>query len=420
MTKNRESGVGRVPAEGGRVESGLASEAPRAATHAGSAAERAQNPGAQNTPAGPFPTPDSRLPTPGSDDSLDDLLSAPSAAVVRTLAGCPGDVIVLGAGGKMGPTLARMIRRALDGEGATDRGDGGRDDGVPAVADGRGRRVVAVSRWGTGDAAERLREAGVETVRADLTDRAQVERLPDAPNVIYMAGQKFGTRGDPSGTWAMNVVAPVLCAERYAGSRVVAFSTGNVYPLTPVGRGGSTEADAVLPAGEYAASCVGRERVFEHFSRARGTRVAIYRLNYAVDLRYGVLVDVALRVLRGEPVDVTMGHVNVIWQGDANRAAVECLAHAASPPFVVNVTGPEVLRVRDVAHEFGRHFGRPPAIVGEEAPDALLSNTARMTQDLAPPSVPATQLIAWVADWVGRGGALLGKPTKFEVRDGTY
>jgi nucleoside-diphosphate-sugar epimerase len=420
MTKNRESGAGRVPAEGGWMEPGLASEIPRGAASAHSAAGREQHPGADITLRGQLPAPGSRLPTPGSDEALDDLLSAPSPAVVRTLLACPGDVVVLGAGGKMGPTLARMVRRALDGEVATGGGVDGKGGGVPAPRDGRSRRVVAVSRWGSDDAAARLREAGVETVRADLTDRAQVERLPDAPNVIYMAGQKFGTRGDPSGTWAMNVVAPVLCAERYAGSRVVAFSTGNVYPLTPVARGGSAETDAVTPAGEYAASCVGRERVFEHFSRARGTPVAIYRLNYAVDLRYGVLVDVALRVLRGEPVDVTMGHVNVIWQGDANRAAVECLAHAASPPFVVNVTGPEVLRVRDVAHAFGRHFGRPPVIVGEEAPDALLSNSARMTRHLAPPSVTASELIAWVAEWVGRGGTLLGKPTKFEVRDGTY
>jgi nucleoside-diphosphate-sugar epimerase len=260
----------------------------------------------------------------------------------------------------------------------------------------------------------------VETVRADLTRRADVERLPDAPNVIYMAGQKFGTRGAPSTTWAMNVVAPVLCAERYAASRVVAFSTGNVYPLTPVARGGARETDALAPAGEYAASCVGRERVFEHFSRERGTRVAIFRLNYAVDLRYGVLVDVALRVQRGEPVDVTMGHVNVIWQGDANRAAVECLAHASSPPFVVNVTGPEVLPVRDAAVDLGRLLAREPAFTGAEAPDALLSDTTLMRERLAPPEVPTAQLLRWVAHWVEHGGTRLGKPTGFEVRDGNY
>jgi nucleoside-diphosphate-sugar epimerase len=314
-------------------------------------------------------------------------------------------VIVLGAGGKMGPTLSLLLRRALD---ALERAGGPR------------RRVYAVSRWSAGDAARALDAAGVETVRSDLTSRADVARLPDAPNVIYMAGQKFGTRDSPATTWAMNVVAPVLCAERYAESRIVAFSTGNVYPLVPASGGGATEDTPVAPVGDYAASCVGRERVFEHFSASRGTRVAIFRLNYAVDLRYGVLVDVALRVLRGEPVDVTMGHVNVIWQGDANCAAVECLAHASAPPFVVNVTGPSILSVRQLAREFGRRFGREPVLTGEEAPDALLSDTARMRRTLAPAIVPEGRLVAWVADWVLRGGTLLGKPTKFEVRSGEY
>jgi nucleoside-diphosphate-sugar epimerase len=347
-------------------------------------------------------------PPPRSDEELDDLLSAPSPATRDALARCPGDVVVLGAGGKMGPTLALMLRRTLDALGREDR------------AGGSSRRVYAVSRW-TSDAAEHaLRAAGVETVRGDLTSQADVARLPDAPNVIYMAGQKFGTRDTPSSTWAMNVVAPVLCAERYAGSRIVAFSTGNVYPLVPVTGRGASEADAVAPVGEYAASCVGRERVFEHFSRARATPVAIFRLNYAVDLRYGMLVDVAVRVLRGEPVSVAMGYANVIWQGDANRAALECLPRASSPPFVVNVTGPAVLSVRETAREFGRIFGREPVIVGEEAPDALLSDTTRMRLTLSAPTVPEPQLLAWVADWVQRGGTLLGKPTKFEVRDGGY
>lgn len=345
--------------------------------------------------------------TPRSDAELEARLSEPSPAVAAALAACPGDVAVLGAGGKMGPTLARLVRRALDGE-------------AGPVPDGHARRVIAVSRWHDEGAARALREAGVETVRADLTSRADVERLPDAPNVIYMAGQKFGTAGDPSTTWAMNVVAPVRCAERYAGARTVAFSTGNVYPLGPVTRGGAREDDALAPLGEYAASCVGRERVFEHLAREHGTPLAVFRLNYAVDLRYGVLVDVAHRVLRGEPVDVTMGWVNVIWQGDANCAAVECLALAASPPFVVNVTGPELLRVRDAALEIGRLLGREPTFTGAEAPDALLSSTTRMRERLAPPAVRAEQLLAWVAEWVGRGGTQLGKATRFEVRDGNY
>jgi len=349
--------------------------------------------------------PSPALGAPESDAALDTLLSEPSPATLDTLAHCPGDVVVLGAGGKMGPTLTRMLRRALD---------------ALAPAGGGRRRVIAVSRWGSSAAERALREAGVETVRADLTSRADVERLPDTPNVIYMAGQKFGTRDSPAATWAMNVVAPVLCAERYAASRIVAFSTGNVYPLVPVGSGGATEDTPLAPTGDYAASCVGRERVFEHFSAARGTPVAIFRLNYAVDLRYGVLVDVALRVLRGEPVDVTMGYANVIWQGDANRAAIECLRHASSPPFVVNVTGSSTLSVRQTALELGRLLGREPVIVGEEAPDALLSSTARMRRTLAPPQLPPELLIAWVAEWVQRGGTVLGKPTRFEVRDGTF
>ena len=347
----------------------------------------------------------SQSPPPGSDEELDDLLSTPSPATIDALARCPGDVVVLGAGGKMGPTLTRMLRRSLD---ALER------DGGPR------RRVYAVSRWSSDGAEHALRTAGVETVRADLTSQADVARLPDAPNVVYMAGQKFGTRDSPASTWAMNVVAPVLCAERYAGARIVAFSTGNVYPLVPVAGRGASETDPVAPAGEYAASCVGRERVFEHISRTRGTPVAIFRLNYAVDLRYGVLVDLAVRVLRGEPVSVAMGYANVIWQGDANRAAIECLPHASSPPFVVNVTGASVLSVREAARDLGRLLGREPMIVGEEAPDALLSDTARMRQTLSTPTVPESQLLAWVADWVARGGTLLGKPTKFEVRDGTY
>jgi nucleoside-diphosphate-sugar epimerase len=400
---------------GGSPDAGTRGTAPRTTATTAVAAVPAE-PAAVAPAAGPAaassagPGPDVRASSappaaPRSDEELDDLLSAPSPATVDALARCPGDVIVLGAGGKMGPTLTRMLRRSLD---ALER------DGGPR------RRVYAVSRWTSGGAERALLDAGVETVRADLTSQADVARLPDVPNVVYMAGQKFGTRDSPASTWAMNVVAPVLCAERYAGSRVVAFSTGNVYPLVPAAGRGAVETDPVAPTGEYAASCVGRERVFEHFSRSRGTPVAIFRLNYAVDLRYGVLVDVALRVLRGEPVSVAMGYANVIWQGDANRAAIECLPHASSPPFVVNVTGTSVLSVRQAAREIGRLLGREPVIVGEEAPDALLSDTTRMRQTLSAPTVPESQLLAWVADWVARGGTLLGKPTKFEVRDGAY
>jgi nucleoside-diphosphate-sugar epimerase len=291
---------------------------------------------------------------------------------------------------------------------------------MAARAAGGTRRVIAVSRWSS-DAAERsLNEAGVETVRADLLDRDAVAKLPDAPNVVFMAGQKFGTTGAPAMTWAMNTIVPANCAERYRDSRIVAFSTGNVYPLTAVASGGSVETDALGPVGEYAASCVGRERVFELYAERHGTRVAIVRLNYAIDLRYGVLVDIATRVKRGDTVSVDMGYVNVIWQGDANRIALECLPLAATPPFVVNVTGGEQLSVRTIAQWFGRRLGVEPRLGGTERADALLSSTNRMQTNFAPAQVRTEQMLEWVADWVEHDGSLLGKPTKFEARDGKF
>jgi nucleoside-diphosphate-sugar epimerase len=335
-------------------------------------------------------------------DRLDDLLSRPSPAAVRALRDCPGDVVVLGAGGKMGPTLARLVRRCVDDEGAG------------------ARRVVAVSRWSDAAAERELHDWGVETARADLTDRDAVLRLPDAPNVVFMAGQKFGTTGAPAATWAMNVLVPALCADRYRDSRIVAFSTGNVYPLTPVDAGGSREDDALAPVGEYAASCVGRERMFAWHAERHGTRVAIVRLNYAIALRYGVLTDLAVKVSRGEPIDVTMGHVNVIWQGDANALAVAALAHASAPPLVANVTGDEHLSVRALAIALGERLGRAPVFNGTEAPDALLSNVTRMRETLGDATTPTSAMLDWTAAWVRDGGALLGKATKYERRDGAF
>lgn len=337
-----------------------------------------------------------------SPQALDDLLSRPTAAAVDALRACSGDVVVLGAGGKMGPTLARLVRRCVDERGADDR------------------RVLAVSRWSDAAAERVLHDWGVETVRADLTDRDAVARLPDAPNVVFMAGQKFGTTGAPEATWAMNVLVPALCADRYRASRMVAFSTGNVYPLTPVAGGGSREDDALAPVGEYAASCVGRERMLSWHAARHGTRVAIVRLNYAIALRYGVLTDLALRVWHGEPIALAMGHVNVIWQGDANALAVAALAHAASPPFVVNVTGAGTLSVRALAVALGQRLGRAPVFAGEEAPDALLSDTTRMQSTLGPATTSVEDMLDWTAAWVTHGGELLGKPTKFERRDGSF
>lgn len=333
-----------------------------------------------------------------NEAELDRLLSTPRAETRAALDHCPGDVVVLGAGGKMGPTLAMMVRRA-------------------AVDD---RRVIAVSRWSSAAAERMLNENGVETIACDLLDRRAVDTLPDAPNVVFMAGQKFGTSGAPAMTWGMNTIVPAYCAERYAHSRIVAFSTGNVYPLTPVARGGSREDDMPAPIGEYAASCLGRERVFELYAERSGTRVAVVRLNYAIDLRYGVLVDIALRVARGEPVPVEMGHVNVIWQGDANRIAIECLPLAASPPFVVNVTGGDTLSVRAIAERFAQAFGTTARFAGTERPDALLSDTSRMRSTFAPAETSVDAMIAMIADWIRSGGPLLGKPTRFEARDGKF
>lgn len=338
---------------------------------------------------------------PRSDAELDDLLSAPRAATVDALRRAPGDIVILGAGGKMGPTLARMAARA-------------------AAEAGMPRRIFAVSRFSNPSAARTLRDAGVETLSCDLLDAQAVDRLPDAPNVIFMAGQKFGTTEAPSRTWMMNVVVPALCAHRYAGSRIVAFSTGNVYPLVPATGRGASEDTSPGPVGEYAASCLGRERVFEHAASAYGTRVSIVRLNYAIDLRYGVLTDIARRILDGEPTPLAMGYVNVIWQGDANRAAIELLPLASAPPLIVNVTGRETLRVRELAERLAARFGVAPRFTGREAPDALLSDTSRMTALLGEPETSVDTMIEWVADWVGSGRRLLGKPTHFETRDGSF
>lgn len=298
----------------------------------------------------------------------------------------------------MGPTLARMAARA-------------RTDS---------RRVIAVSRWSSAAGERALNDAGVETIRCDLLDSHAVAQLPDAANVIFMAGQKFGTSDAPAMTWAINTIVPAHCAERYRDSRIVAFSTGNVYSLTPVERGGSREDDTLGPVGEYAVSCLGRERVFEFYAMHHRTRMAIVRLNYAIALRYGVLVDIALKVNRGEPVSVEMGYVNVIWQGDANRIALECLRLASTPSFVVNVTGADILGVREIAEWFAERFGKRAQFTGTERPDALLSNTSRMRETFAAPEVSLDQMREWVAQWIDEGGSLLGKATKFEARDGRF
>lgn len=341
---------------------------------------------------------------PASVAELEELLSRPRAATIAALREAPGDIVVLGAAGKMGPTLARMARRAAT---AADGTDGA-------------RRIIAVARFSDPAIQESLEAHGVETVRADLLARSAVDGLPDAANVIFMAGQKFGTASAPSLTWAMNTLVPAWCAERYARARTVAFSTGNVYRLVPVAGDGARETDAPAPVGEYAASCLGRERMFEHAAVRDGTPVALVRLNYAVDLRYGVLVDIATHVRDGIPIDLSMGYVNVVWQGDANRIALECLRHASVPPYVLNLTGPERLSVRAIAERLGARLGRAPVFVNHEADDALLSDTLRLATDFPPLEVTAGVLIEWVAAWIRSGNPLLGRPTKYERRDGSF
>ena len=332
---------------------------------------------------------------------LDTLLSEPTDQVVETLARLEGDVIVLGVGGKMGPTLARMARRATD------------------IAGGS-RRIIGVSRFTSAAQEHALHAHGVETIRCDLLDDAAVSRLPLVPNVVFMAGRKFGSSGAESLTWAMNCLVPSSVCRHFEASRIVAFSTGNVYGLTGVGRGGSRETDALQPIGEYAMSCLGRERVFEHFSQTRGTPVAILRLNYAVEMRYGILVDLAQRLLAGEPIDLAMGYVNVIWQAEANQMALCALGHAASPALVVNLAGPEEVSVRQASEALARALGRPASFAGVESADALLSNGTRGWSLLGTPRVDLARLVDWTADWLGRGRTTSGKPTHFESRAGRF
>jgi nucleoside-diphosphate-sugar epimerase len=333
--------------------------------------------------------------------ALEELLSDPPDYVVDVMRDLDGDVIVLGVAGKMGPTLARMAKRASD-------------------RSGRSRRVIGVARFSDPNLETTLQACGVETIRCDLLNDTEVDRLPDAENVVFMAGRKFGSTGFESLTWAMNGYVPALVSRRFAGSRIVVFSTGNIYGLASVGHGGSVETDAPRPVGEYAMSCLARERIFEYFSATAGTPMVILRLNYAVEMRYGILYDLARRVAAGESIDLRMGYFNAIWQGDANAVALASLAHCTSPPLVLNVAGPEELSVRRTCEELAGLLGRVVAFTGIEADDALLSNGARGWSLFGRPRIDTRQLIEWTADWVARGGASLDKPTHFESRDGQF
>jgi uncharacterized protein YbjT (DUF2867 family) len=334
-------------------------------------------------------------------EDLEERLSRPTPRLVESLGGLDGDVAVLGAGGKMGPTLARMARRACDAAKVK-------------------RRIIAVSRFGSQAARSRLESCGVETISGDLLDESFVASLPEVRNIVFMAGMKFGATGNESLTWAMNTRVPANVARRYPRSRIAALSTGNVYGLAPLSGGGSVETDVPGPIGEYAMSCLGRERSFEHDSRTRGTEISLLRLNYACELRYGVLVDLAQKVWQRQTVDLSMGMFNVIWQGDASAMVLMSLTCAASPPTVLNIAGPEQLSVQRVCETLGRLLDRAPIFSGQPQPGAILSNAQKAQKLFGDPTVPAATLIEWIADWVKRGGEVLGKPTRFEVRDGKF
>ncbi|MBV9767273.1 MAG: NAD(P)-dependent oxidoreductase [Acidobacteriaceae bacterium] len=340
-----------------------------------------------------------------NESELEQVLSTPSPQDISAIEALDGDLLILGAGGKMGPSLAKRATRAL------------------AASQKKFQikpQVIAVARFSQEHVKSDLDEAGVETITCDLLEPGALAELPDAPNVIFMAARKFGTTGAEYLTWAMNTFLPGLVAERYRHSRIVAFSTGNVYGLRPVVWGGATEDSPLAPEGEYAQSALGRERMFEYGSNRWGTKVALLRLNYAVELRYGVLVDIALAVAQGCPIDLRMGMVNVIWQGDANSMCLRSLAHCDSPPLILNITGPETISVREIALEFGRCFRKTPTFTGEESSTALLNNSARAYRLFGYPTVTLAQLIDWGARWIESGAPLLNKPTHFESRDGQF
>ncbi|MHB1699362.1 MAG: NAD-dependent epimerase/dehydratase family protein [Acidobacteriaceae bacterium] len=336
-----------------------------------------------------------------SEEQLEERMSRPTEADIAAMRTLEGDVLLLGVGGKMGPSLAQLIRRSAD-------------------AAGKKTRVIGVARFSDKQMPGALRKHGIEPIACDLLEPQELAKLPDVENVIFMAARKFGTTGSEHSSWAINTQLPALVADRYRASRIVCFSSGNVYPLVPVARGGASEQTAVGPQGEYAQSVLGRERIFEHASHRWGTKVALLRLNYAIDLRYGVLVDIARTVFERRPVNLRMPLVNIIWQGDANSVCMRSIAHCASPPFVLNLTGPETLSTRWIAEQFAERFGHSATFEGEETDAALLNNAAKCHRIFGYPTVTPSEMIDWTADWIAAGGSLSNKPTHFQTRDGRY
>lgn len=329
-----------------------------------------------------------------------DLLK-PSDRLVADLARLEGDIIILGVGGKMGPSLALLAKQAIDLAGVN-------------------KKVIGVARFSEAGLQAQLEQQGIQTVKADLLEDAALHSLPETANVLYLAGTKFGTTGKESFTWTMNTYLPGRVAEKFKSSRIVVFSTGNVYPLVPVLSGGATEEVPSEPIGEYAQSCLGRERLFQYFGSLYNTPLLIYRLNYANDVTYGVLLEIAKSIKEKKLIDLRMGHVNVIWQGDANEIALRSLHHCSVPSKILNVTGPETVSIRWVAEEFGRIFNENPVLVNEEHNTALLSNSAHANQLFGYPKVTLGQMMNLIGDWVKYGGKTLNKPTHFQERQGKF
>ena len=334
-------------------------------------------------------------------DTVVEELLQPSDALVADIAQLKGDILLLGVGGKIGPSFALLARRAIDRAGIS-------------------KKVIGVSRFSEPDMKEELEQNGIETLAADLMNETDLQALPNVENVLYLAGTKFGTTGRESFTWAMNAYLPGRVAEKYKDSKIVVYSTGNVYPYTNVASGGATEEVKPAPVGEYGQSCLGRERVFEHFSNQYKTPLLIYRLNYANDLRYGVLMEIAKSVKEKKPIDISTGHVNVIWQGDANEIALRSFLHCSVPAKLLNVTGPETASLRWIAGEFGRIFKEEPLFTGQEESTALLSNAAESFRLFGYPKVSLKEMINLTAEWLLQNGKTIYKPTHFQERKGQY
>ncbi len=336
-----------------------------------------------------------------NDEQLEEIISRPGPELIEMFSRLDGDIMFLGVAGKIGPSLARMAKRACDEAGIK-------------------KRIIGVSNFENKEDQKKIGRIGIETISGDLLNTKFTDALPAVRNVFYLAGMKFGSVENLALTWAINTYLPAIIADHFRQSRIVAFSTGCVYPLVPVESGGSSETDLPVAIGEYAQSCLGRERMFEFGSARNKTEVALIRLNYSVEMRYGVLVDIAVKVKNNQPVDLTMGHFNVIWQGDMNDFVLRSIEQAKSPAAVLNITGPEILSVREVALEFGKLFGVTPAFENSEAPTALLNNASRAFELFGKPKTPVSQVIKWIAHWISDERVLLGKPTHFEVRDGKY